>query len=1185
MTPTGEERRRLEESVVTNPDDASLRFDLGVYLWETEGESKEAAAEHFVISAKLNPQNAAAFKYLGHYYAQFSLDVQRALKCYQRAVVLNPDDSDAGEALCELLDQQGKESLELAVCKDASDKSPRAFWAFRRMGFLQVHQSKWSEAVQSLQHAIRGYPTSADLWEALGLAYCRHGMFTAAIKSYGRAIELDDTRVFALVESGNIHLMIGSFRKGVEQFQQALKISPESVSAHYGLASGLLGLSKECISLGAFKWGSSLLEDACKVAQASTRLSGNLSCSWKLHGDIQITYAQFYPWLEESMSSKCDEKTFSSSILSWKTCCLSAANSARNSYQRAMHLAPWQANIYTDIAITSDLISSLNEDNGYIQTTWQLSEKMALGALLLEGDNSDFWIALGCLSNHQALRQHALIRGLQLDVSLAIAWSNLGKLYREENEKKMARQAFDCARSIDPSLALPWAGMAADADTRESSLGEAFESCLRAAQILPLAAFQIGLAKLALLSGHLLSSQVFGAIQQAVQHAPFNPESHNLNGLVHEARSEYQAAVSSYRLARFAISISSASFSKTHRRDVSINLSRSLCRAGNAIDAVQECENLKKEGMLDMEGVQIYALSLWQLGKHESAISATKALAAGISTMDRTAAGASVSFICRMLYYISGLDSAISSILKMPKELFQSSKISFIVSAIHALDNSNRLESVVSSSRSSLVSHEEITGMHYLITLNKLIKHGSEDHLGFQSAVAHLRKALHMYPNSVLIRNLLGYLLLSSEDWKTSHVSSRCSVIDASNYKKEGLKSAWETIGAGAVACYVVGSREPKFSFPTCSYQFLNGSETIKELQKCFRREPWNRNVQYLLVLNLLQKAREERFPAHLLRVIERLVLLGLSNEVYSGDDTTCQYQKFQLLLCASEICFQRGNIAGCINHVKSASALNLPDSYLFFGYLLLCRAYAVERNFINLLKEYQKCLELKTDSHVGWLCLKVIESQYKLQTGSNTIELSLKECSQGNIESWNMWMAVYSLVLSLICVRNQDFLSAEELALHACSLAGDDGCFFLFHGAVCMELARQSNDSKLLSHAVRSLKKAQSTSFIPIPLVAVLLAQAEASLGSKTKWEKTLRLEWFSWPPELRPAELFFQMHLLAKESEGSSDSSSRIESCQSPLQWVSRAIHTNPSCSRYWKVLQTLHHDSLLSSSEIYL
>ena len=50
------------------------------------------------------------------------------------------------------------------------------------------------------------------------------------------------------------------FIKGVEQFQQALRISPQNISAQYGLASALLGLSKECINSGAFKWGASLLE-------------------------------------------------------------------------------------------------------------------------------------------------------------------------------------------------------------------------------------------------------------------------------------------------------------------------------------------------------------------------------------------------------------------------------------------------------------------------------------------------------------------------------------------------------------------------------------------------------------------------------------------------------------------------------------------------------------------------------------------------------------------------------------------------------------------------------------------------------------------------------------------------------------------------------------------------------------
>ncbi|OMP02501.1 Tetratricopeptide TPR-1 [Corchorus capsularis] len=1210
-----EERRRLEELVESNPDDSSLHFQLGVYLWEKAAE-KEKAAEHWVISAKLNPKNGAAFKYLGHYYTSVAVDVQRAIKCYQRALSLLPDDSDAGEALCDLLDQQGKESLELAICRDASNNSPRAFWAFRRLGFLQVHQKKWSEAVQSLQQAIRGYPTSPDLWEALGFAYHRLGMFTAAIKSYGRAIELEDTRVFALIECGNIFLMLGSFRKGIEQFRQALKISLQNMSALYGLASGLLGLSKECINSGAFTWGVSLLEDARKVVELSIQSAPNSSCIWKLHGDIQLTYAQGYPWMEESQTSHNNVESFGKSLYLWKNTCRLAAISARNSYQRALHLAPWQANIYVDIAISSDLISYFNEEYTHVQCSWQLPEKMTLGALALEGDNCDFWVALGCLSQCNALKQHALIRGLQLEASLANAWAYLGKGqhpswcsgelcfpvfftvkfvsleslsvsyklllgvadvvllgFGEENEKKLARQAFDFARGIDPSLALPWAGMSADTYTRESTPDDAFESCLRAVQILPLAEFQIGLAKLSLLSGNLSSPQVFGAIQQAVQRAPHYHESHNLNGLVCEARFHFEAAIASYRLARYATINSSGTVSKSHLKDVSTNLARSLCKAGNAIGAVQECRDLEKEGMLDAEGLQIYAFSLWQLGEHEAALSMTRTLAAHIPTMDGTFAAVSVSFICRLLYYISGQDLSIISILKMPKELFQSSKISFIISAINALDQNNRLESVVASSRALLASHGEITGMHYLIALSKLIKHGTEHNLGFQSGVCHLRKALHMYPNSNLIRNLLGYLLLASEEWENTHVASRCSIFDALDSKnKEGLKSAWEIFSAGAVACHAIGNSEPKFSFPTCGCQCPSGSQAVQELQKCLRREPWNHNVRYLLVLNLLQKAREERFPVNVCIILERLITVALYDEFYSGKEASCQYQKFQLYLCASEVLLQRADITGCINHGKSALALLLPDCYRFFGHLLLCRAYAAGGNFNNSKGEYESCLALKTDFLVGWICLKVMESQYGLHNVSNLIELSLEEGSKRSNNSLNMSIAIYSLVMGLICIWNRDILSAEEFLKQASSLANADSCIFLCHGITSMEIARQLCYSQFLSSAIRNLRKAHLTSLVPIPIVSALLAQAEGSLGSRKKWEQNLRLEWFSWPPEMRPAELYFQMHLLARQSESESDGSSRVECWQSPRQWVLRAIHSNPSSLRYWKVLQKL-------------
>lgn len=507
----------------------------------------------------------------------------------------------------------------------------------------------------------------------------------------------------------------------------------------------------------------------------------------------------------------------------------------------------------------------------------------------------------------------------------------------------------------------------------------------------------------------------------------------------------------------------------------------------------------------------------------------------------------------------------------MPEELTQSSRVSFVISAIHSLDQSNQLEHVVSTSRRSLVSREDIIRMHFLIALSKLIKQGSEGCLAIQSGVKHLCKVLHVYPNSELIRNLLGYLHLSSKEWKESEIASRCVSIGPSRcLELGGIKSAYEIVGAGMNTCYSLQISE-KVVFPTCDCQFLHERRAIRLLQKWLREEPWNYNAKYLLVITYLQKARQERFPQHLNELLGRLLSVVFSSHTKSTNDKSSQYREFQLLLCASEVSLQGGDLIGCINHANCASELLLPDNYLFFANLQLCRAYAAQGDYPNLQKKIMRCLELKTDYPIAWVCLKFVESQYELQTDLNLSQLCLDNCSKEMINSSHKWVGVFSLVQGLAS-WTKDPLLAENLLAQACSLAGTESCIFACHGAICIELARQLCDSQFLYLAIKSLKKARETSVISLPIVSLLLGQAEASLGFKEKWETNLRLEWFAWPPEMRPAELYLQLHLVSAQTKYGADYA-RVESMvglrQSPQSWILRAIHLNPACMRYWRAL----------------
>lgn len=208
-----------------------------------------------------------------------------------------------------------------------------------------------------------------------------------------------------------------------------------------------------------------------------------------------------------------------------------------------------------------------------------------------------------------------------------------------------------------------------------------------------------------------------------------------------------------------------------------------------------------------------------------------------------------------------------------------------------------------------------------------------------------------------------------------------------------------------------------------------------------YHQEPWNKNARYMLILNYMQKAREERYPQHICIGLERLMDLALSDE-------SRHYEKFQLLLCASEINLQRGNLIGCINHANNALKISVSDGYLFFAHLLLCRAYAAEHNRPRLLEEYTRCLNLKVDYHIGLICLKYIECWYGLdEANGNIIELKFEECSKDIQYSWNVWMAILKLVQGLIAVSNRDFVAAEDLFAQACSLNSYESCLYLCHG------------------------------------------------------------------------------------------------------------------------------------------
>lgn len=75
---------------------------------------------------------------MGHFYRLIENDVDRAKRCYQKALALDPLDGEAGVALSDMYIQSGQNSLAIAIYREAASRSNTIHWAWSRLA--RYHQ-------------------------------------------------------------------------------------------------------------------------------------------------------------------------------------------------------------------------------------------------------------------------------------------------------------------------------------------------------------------------------------------------------------------------------------------------------------------------------------------------------------------------------------------------------------------------------------------------------------------------------------------------------------------------------------------------------------------------------------------------------------------------------------------------------------------------------------------------------------------------------------------------------------------------------------------------------------------------------------------------------------------------------------------------------------------------------------
>ncbi|XP_076854203.1 tetratricopeptide repeat protein 37 isoform X2 [Brachyhypopomus gauderio] len=475
----GQAEQSFARALSLSPDSGELYFLLGRVYWSMGGDTRRDRSKvqtHLLKAAKLDPYLGPVFRYLGHYYREVVSDPGRARGCYKKAFELDPTDVEAGAATVDLRMALGDMESALAVLQAVTEKATpgSAKWAWLRRGLYHLKVGQHPQAIADLQAALRADPQDWVCWECLGEAYLNRHSFTAALKAFGKAHDLQPDSIYSLYQTAAIKQVLGRFSEAAGEYRQILA-REEYVPALKGLGECLLALAKSAMEDFLDGRAVDLIQEAIKNLFRAVQKRPDLSCLWKLLGDMCTTCSGVSPNRASVLvpGPLCGAEPHAQDQMLNQKQLLSLGERC---YIHALKVMAEAPGLWCDLGLNYYHQSRLIQDQPVEQDAQLLREKAlqcVKKAVMLDSANHTYWNTLGVVAmakgiDNLALAQHSFIKSVKVESNNVVAWTNLGALYLKNGSIELAHEAFKIAQSLEPLYVNCWIGQALIAETVES---------------------------------------------------------------------------------------------------------------------------------------------------------------------------------------------------------------------------------------------------------------------------------------------------------------------------------------------------------------------------------------------------------------------------------------------------------------------------------------------------------------------------------------------------------------------------------------------------------------------------------------------------------------------------------------------------------------------------------------------
>ncbi|KAG1145173.1 hypothetical protein G6F37_001194 [Rhizopus arrhizus] len=635
------EKQKYEEAIrfistaleIAGKDIPDYYYRLGRVYWAME--DANSSFKYFMQAVKLDPYFSYGFTYLGHYYRKIKSDHGRAKKCYQKAYVLNPLDTDAALYLSNYHIADGEQEEAEAIFRQVSEASPKTGWAWRRLGYLNLNDKSYNESISCFQKALRADTSDVSCWEGLAEAYSRAGRFVAALKAFGRAIHLNPSSIHANNERACVQQKIGSLDEAITGFKLTLTLAEKQGKSNYipalsGLAETYLEHAKEDFRLGFFGRAADGCSRVIETCLIGLRQDISVVMLWKLVGDACCFFRQIpsyihlyaYESIQQVMqlavdphsALKFEQDTTSHWVgeflalediqdleLPHKAALDVIMSCASFAYKQAIVVCKNHAAIspafWHDLSMVYYYLSLNGNDESAVAI------QCVKTALTMEPAQYTYWNTLGVIAmtvtDMPKLAQHAFLKAMEYNNRSAIPWTNYGFLCLSLKDYELANQAFDMSHSLDPEWISAWVGQAYVTslwgNDAAAIFEHAFESSSGSALDASYGYAETTYQRLSTNSTNLITP-IF-ALEKLTEQRLYDALSLNLLGLLLERLGQYHRAAQSFASAILAVetqqeqNIITPDEAQTRLDKIHANLSRCLVATGDFQGGIASYEN------------------------------------------------------------------------------------------------------------------------------------------------------------------------------------------------------------------------------------------------------------------------------------------------------------------------------------------------------------------------------------------------------------------------------------------------------------------------------------------------------------------------------------------------------------------------------------------------------------------